>query len=109
MIFRKKPESFEEFAISKYHNIIKEKIRSKINESNFEIEFIEPTFVIKELCGKGGYMKITKILQQKFGVVSIEKDEEKQCSIINVWTDGVEGGYSCRLINVPNGLFKIST
>lgn len=105
-----RPKSYEEHIIEKAHPTIRESLAAKINEYNFQIQFIEPTWVIKEYNGGfiGGVIKreMVQIASVPFGVLSVNKDKKKQCSRIHVWSDGMCDGKNCFLINVPNGLFK---
>ena len=104
-------ESYEDGLIDSYHPNVRDRIRDKISQYNFQIEFIEPTWVIKEYYGgfDGSLRKreMANVLgSTPFGVLSVDRDKKKQCSKIRVWSDGLADGNSCYLINVPNGLFR---
>jgi predicted nucleic-acid-binding Zn-ribbon protein len=85
----------------------------QIEQYNFQISFYEDEYVLKQITAKsitGGKSKVeaTQIKgKTPFGVLSVKKSKERQCSDILVWDDGVkDGGHYCSLINVPNGLFR---
>lgn len=80
-----------------------------IEKYNFQIQFHNPTWVLKQEGGElsGCYnTKATMVDPVPFGVLSVERDKKTQCSRIHVWSDGFLDGRNCFFINVPNGLFK---
>lgn len=108
---QRRGKTYEERRVDQFHGLIKEKIRDEIEKFNFQIEFHESTWVIKEYSGgfTGGVFKRELIeipAKTPFGVLSVNRDKKKQCSQIWVWSDGCCDGHRCHLINVANGLFK---
>jgi hypothetical protein len=106
-----RPQSWEERRIQKVHAIARDGVRAQIKNFNFEIEFIEHTWVIKEYSGGFDGEILKRELVQITGntpcrVLEVQKDKKKQCSRIFVWSDGMADGNRCHFINVPNGLFK---
>ena len=106
-----KHKSFEERLIEKFHPLERDAIRENIEKFNFEIEFIETAYVLKQYCGgfsgRCNTPEVTEIYKGiPFGVLSVTKNKKTQCSKIHIWSDGLCDGHSCYLINVPNGLFR---
>lgn len=103
-------DTFIQRTINRHHGLIKEQIKNNINKYNFKIKFYNATWVLKQEGGgfNGNYQTRAVLLDKtEFGVLSVNKDEKTQGSIIHVWSDGVLDGTNCFLINVPNGLFEI--
>jgi hypothetical protein len=108
---RPRGKTYEERRIEKFHKTLQPSVREEIEKYKFQIEFIEPTWVIKEysggFIGRVNHREMSQIGGGiPFGVLSVSRDKKKQCSYIWVWSDGMCDGENCHLINVPNGLFK---
>lgn len=104
-------KQFAERTVNKYHGIIQDQIKENIEKYNFQIEFIEDTWVLKQEGGGfcGHYDTRATLIKGKtpFGVLSVNKDKKKECFNIHVWSDGCCNGQDAFLINVPEGSFNI--
>jgi hypothetical protein len=102
--------NIEDIIINKYHKTVQKSVAEEIFSFNLKIKFKKPTFVIKEVCKVLPFNTLRRYVAEidsvEFGVKYINHIGEHFSNIL-VWSDGVDGGYRCWFINVPNELFEV--
>lgn len=74
-----------------------------------KIKFHEETWALEEYSGgfDGSYsVRAIMIKPEPFEIMSLATNDEINYSTILVYTDDFMDGYTTRLLNVPNCLFK---
>ncbi len=75
-----------------------------------KIKFHEETWALKEESGgfEGVYIVSASLIKpEAFEIMSLATNDEINYSTILVYTDDFMDGYTTRLLNVPNCLFKV--
>ena len=100
--------NFIENSINRTHSLIQANVRENINKYRKLIKFKNPMWVLKQEGGGANdkYRTLAAYIDAvPFGILSIVR-EEYSCKI-HVWSDGIENGNNCFLINVPSSSFEI--
>jgi hypothetical protein len=108
-----KNQEEEEQAVIDLEKKIEEERDKELKKFNFKIQFREPTWVLVEdihgtFAGPNSKVMALQTTSEPFGVLRVIRDKKRNCCTIIVRGDyrRKDGHYECRMINVPNKLFK---